>query len=160
MVDFFHACVEASLNILVVGVLFVITALGNLVPKDLVLQNATVRWGLRGVTLLLFILVQSLVVYTTAWVVLIGHKIGPAFRDSIRVTLRTFLPTALVVALPAVLLFPLSYIGSRTDLIASKFRPEVIVGVLCAQLVVEILATFLLVGAITRLFLWRTEAAR
>lgn len=147
-------------NILVMGLLFGVAALGRLVPHELVLQNGMVRWGIRGGTLLLFVVIQSFLVYTTAWVVLIGHKLGPAFRDSIRVALRTFLPTALVVALPALLLFPLSYAGSRVDLVASKFRPEVIVGVLCAQVALEILATFLLVGAVTRLFLWRTEAAR
>jgi hypothetical protein len=147
-------------NILVMGLLFGVAALGKLAPQELVLQNAAVRWGIRGGTLFLFILIQSFVVYTTAWVVLVGHKIGPAFRDSIRVTIRTFLPTALVVAVPALLLFPLSYAGSRVDLVASKFRPEVIVGVLCTEIAVEVLATFLLVGAVTRLFLWRTEGAR
>lgn len=148
------------MNILVMGLLFGVAALGRLVPRELVLQNAMVRWGIRGGTMLLFIVIQSFFVYTTAWVVLMGHKIGPAFRDSFRVTLRTFLPTLLVVALPALLLFPISYAGSRVDVIASKFRPEVVVGVLGAQIALEILATFLLVGAATRLFLWRTEAAR
>jgi hypothetical protein len=147
-------------NVLVMGLLFGVASLGKLVPQELVLQSAMVRWGIRGGTLLLFILIQSFVVYVTAWVVLVGHKIGPAFRDSIRVTLRTFLPTVLVVALPALLLFPLSYAGSRVDLVADKFRPEVIVGVLCTEIGVEVLATFLLVGAVTRLFLWRTEGAR
>jgi len=108
----------------------------------------------------LFVLIQGFFVYSTAWVVLMGHKFWPALRDSVRVTLRTFLPTMMVVALPAVILFPFSYAGSRIDIVARKFRPEVLVGLVSAQIAAELLVTFVLIGAITRMFLWRLEAAR
>lgn len=149
-----------AVTLLVAGLLFGIAGLATFVPKELALRSFEVRWGTRGAMMILFILVQSFLIYTTAWVVLMGHRIWPAIRDSVRVTLRTFLPTVIVVGIPVVLLFPFSYASGRVDLVANKLRPEVLVGLLSAQVVCQILVTFFLVGAITRLFLWRVEADR
>jgi hypothetical protein len=134
--------------------------LAGQVPTDLILNNPKVRWGVRGGVLLAVVLVQSFVSYTTAWVVLQGHSVAAALRDSCRVTARTFLPTFLVVAIPVVALYPLSYLMQRGDLFFSKLRPETIAGLLALRIAAELLFGFLLVGAITRLFLWRTESAR
>jgi hypothetical protein len=146
--------------LLVAAILFGITALGTLVPREVTAQGFAARWGVRGTTLILFILVQSFFAYTTAWIILMGHKIGPAIRDSFRVTLRTFLPTVIAVAVPLLIHFPFSYASSRVDLIAGKLRPEVVGSFLSVQIVCQLLITFLLVGAVTRLFLWRVEATR
>jgi len=134
--------------------------LATLVPERAMLENAAVRWGTRAGMMLLFVVIEALFAYTTAWIVLMGHRIWPSIRDSIRVTVRTLLPTLLVVGVPTVLLFPLSYAASRIDVLAEKFRPELVGGILGAQIVLQILFTFLVVGAVTRLFLWRMEAAR
>lgn len=134
--------------------------LTGLVPGDLVLQNAKVRWGLRGGLLLCIVVLQSFLAYTTAWIVLEGHKVLPALRDSIRVAARTFLPTLIVVAIPVALLYPLGYLSQRVDLFVGKLRPETVALFISARIVGEILFGFLLVGAITRLFLWRLEASR
>jgi hypothetical protein len=147
-------------TLLIVAVLVGITLLGSLVPRDLVAQNGAVRWGMRFGVMGLFVLFQSLMAYTTAWIVLMGHGIWPAIRDSVRVTLRTFLPTLVAVGLPAVLLFPSSYATSRVDLVASRLKPEVVTGLISVEIVCQVLATFLLMGAVTRLFLWRLEESR
>jgi hypothetical protein len=76
------------------------------------------------------------------------------------VTFRTLLPTLIVIGVPAALLVPLSYATSRVDLIASKLKPETVAALLGLQLVCQALVTFLLVGAITRMFLWRVEEER
>ncbi len=124
------------------------------------MQSRAARWGIRGGTIIFFVLVQSFMAYSTAWIVLMGHKIWPAIRDSLRVTMRTFLPTLIAVGIPAILLFPFSYVLGRVDLIVTRLRPEVLAGIIGAQIFVELIISFFLVGAITRLFLWRMEAAR
>ncbi len=142
------------------GILYGVEVLARLVPRDLMLGNSAVRWGVRGGTLALFIILQSLLGYTTAWVVLMGHRFFPALRDSIKVARTTLLPTLLVAALPAVLVFPLSYTTGRIDLIADKLRPETTLVLVSAQIAMELFCTFILVGSLTRLFVWRMEASR
>jgi len=136
-----------------------ISLLGTLVPKEAVLNDPIVRWGVRFGELGLFIIVQALVAYTTAWVALMGHRLLPAFRDSARVTVRTFIPTILVVGIPSLLLFPFSYVFGRMDLIANKLRPEVVPAVLGLELLVTVLVVFFMVGAVTRLFIWRVQSS-
>lgn len=131
-----------------------------LVPNDLMLGNGKVRWGVRMGALGLNVLLQSFLVYTTAWIVLEGHKVLPALRDSVRVTARTFLPTLIVVGIPITLLYPLSYVTQRGELFLGKLRPEMLVGVLSLSIVGELVLSFLLAAAVTRLFLWRMEATR
>jgi hypothetical protein len=132
----------------------------GLVPAQQVLENSKIRWGLRGGMLLSIIVLQSLLAYTAAWIVLEGHRALPALRDSIRVAARTFLPTLIVVAIPVVLLYPLGYLSQRADLFVGKLRPETVTLFISARILAELLFGFLLVGAITRLFLWRMEASR
>jgi hypothetical protein len=139
---------------------FGVSQLSTLVPHDLFQGNRYIRWGTRGGLLFLFIVVQSFLVYTTAWIVLRGHKGVPAIRDSIRVTSRTLVPTFIIVAIPVIFLFPLDYLAGRADLFATKLNPEMTAGIIGLRIVVQMFFSFLLVGAITRLFLWRMESAR
>jgi hypothetical protein len=148
------------LTLLVIAILYGVGALVRLVPRDLMLTNSAVRWGTRLGMLAVFVIVQSLLGYTTAWVVLMGHKFFPALRDSIKVTGITLLPTLLVVALPTAILFPISYATSRIDLIAQKLRPETTLALVSVQIVMELFCTFILAAALTRLFVWRMEASR
>ncbi len=147
-------------SLLVVALWFGISALGQLVPQEVQQRSFAARWGTRGGTLFLSVVVQCFLIYTTAWIVLMGHKIWPAIRDSVRVSARTLLPTFLAVAVPTLLLFPFSYAGGRADFIASKFKPEMVGGLLAATVVAEVIVTFLLVGTVTRLFVWRMEGSR
>lgn len=149
-----------GVTLVMMVIIYAISRLATLIPLDLALSNPTVRWGTRATMMGLFILIQTLFAYTTAWIVLMGSKAWPAMRDSVRVAARTFLPTLLVVGVPAVLLFPFSYVAGRVDFIGAKLRPELIGGLLSLQVIAHILFTFLLVGAVTRLFLWRMEATR
>ncbi len=147
-------------TLVMVAIIIGIAGLAGLVPREMYLNNAVVRWVTRGGTLLLFVVVQSLFAYATPWIVLRGHSAWPAIRDSVRVTGRTLLPTLVVVGVPAVLIFPLSYASGRVDLIAEKLKPEIVGGLLGMEVTAQLVLTFLLVGAVTRLFLWRMEAAR
>jgi hypothetical protein len=66
----------------------------------------------------------------------------------------------LVIAVPTLILFPLSYASGRVDFVASRFRPEMVAALVGAQVLMQMVASFVLVGGVTRLFLWRVEAAR
>jgi hypothetical protein len=146
---------------LALALLLGVTLLLSLIPNAPMQRSGALRWGVRAGSMGVLIVVQSLLVYSTAWIVLMGHRIWPAIRDSVRVTLRTLLPTLIAVSVAAIVHFPFSYALGRVDLIAGKhIRPEVIVGVLGLQIACQLLVTFLLVGAVTRLFLWRMEGAQ
>ena len=139
--------------------LFGVPYLSLLIPRDAMLGNGMVRWGVRGVLLLFSILVQSFLIYAAAWILLRNERALKAVADSFRITRSTFLPTFVLVALPAVLLYPLSFLDSRADLFVTKFRPEAVTGLILLQIVLEILFGFLLVGATTRIFIYQTEEA-
>jgi len=142
--------------VLLVGAAMLMT----LVPQDLILRNGTLRWGMRGVSIGLSVVIQGFLVYSTAWIVLMGHGIWPSLRDSVRVTRQTLLPTLIAVGITAIVLFPVSFVLGRMDIIVNKLKPEVVTGLLGLQVGVQLIITFLLVGAVTRLFLWRLEATR
>ena len=139
--------------------LFAVPYVSLLIPRNAMLGNSMVRWGTRGVLLLLSILVQSLLVYAAAWVLLRNQHALKAVASSCKLTLATFIPTFVLVALPAVILYPLSFLDSRGDLFVTKFRPEAVTGLILLQIVLELLFGFLLVGATTRIFIYQTEEA-
>jgi len=141
------------------AIIFGISMLGTLLPQE-VQSNRIMRWGSRLGILGLFILIQAFAAYSTAWIVLRGHQFWPAIRDSIRVTIRTFLPTLIVFGVPALLIYPFSYLASRGDLFVTKLNPETVAVILGIRIGLEFILAFFLVGAITRLFLWRLETAR
>ncbi|HET9233772.1 MAG TPA: hypothetical protein VFP10_06510, partial [Candidatus Eisenbacteria bacterium] len=60
---------------------------------------------------------------------------------------------------PALLLFPVGFLASRSDLFVSKFSPETTVLLVVIQIVLELVLGFLLVGATTRIFIYQTEEA-
>jgi hypothetical protein len=130
------------------------------VPQKMILENQLVRWSTRGAMLFAMLLIESFLAYTTAWIVLEGAGLWPAVRDSFRVTARTLLPTFILVGVAILLLYPFNYLSQRVDLFATKLAPETIAGLLLARIGFELLCGFLLVGAITRLFVWRLEATR
>ncbi len=137
----------------------VATLLGR-VPPDLILGNRLVRWSTRGALLLSMLLIESFFAYAVSWIVLEQARLWPAVRDSFRVAARTLLPTFFLVGVPLLLLYPFSYLSQRIDLFADKLAPETMVGLLVLRIGCEFLLGFLLVGAITRLFVWRLEVAR
>jgi len=149
-----------AIAIVTVGILYAISWLSSQIPDTDFFQGAVGRWGLRLVLIALFVIVQSFLAYTTAWVALIGHKFWPAIRDSVRITSKTFLPTIIAIGVPTLFLYPLSYATGRIDIILENLNPEIMVTLLVLQIVCQILVTVLLVGAVTRLFLWRVEATK
>jgi hypothetical protein len=139
--------------------LFAVPYVSLLVPRDLMMTNGMARWGVRGLLLLLSILVQSFMIYAAAWILLRNERPLKAVADSFRLARSTFLATFVIVALPALLLYPLSFLDSRGDLFVTKFRPEALTGLILIQIFLELLVGFVLVGATTRIFIYQTEEA-
>jgi hypothetical protein len=148
-----------GLTAVTAAAIYGVSVLAHQLPKELADGNRMVTWGVRGVLLMLVVLIETLMTYATAWIVLEGARLLPAMRDSIRVAVRTFLPTAIIVGAPLVLLYPLGYLTERVDLFAAKLAPEIVVGLLISRFALEILFGFLYVGAVTRLFVWRLGVA-
>ncbi len=139
--------------------LVVFMGLGSLF-QERALASAAVRWGMRAVTLGAFVITQGLIVYATAWILLEGKGALGSLGASVRTSLALFLPTMVVLAVSVLVAYPFDYLAGRGDLFLSRFRPELMSGVLVAKILVEALVSFVLVGAVTRLFLWRREEAR
>jgi hypothetical protein len=130
---------------------------GQLIPAETLAMNRNLRWGTRFAMVGAFVVVQSLLVFAYPWLVLKGRTWRQSLGESVRMALRLALPTLLVVGIPVVLLYPLDYMTGRTDLFLVKLRPDLIGTVLFVRILLEAILGFFLVGATTRLFLWRTE---
>ncbi len=135
----------------------VIFWIGNLAGPETLAVNRNLRWGTRFAMMAVFIAAQSLFVYAILWVVLERRGWARALGDSIRLALRTAFPTLLVVGIPVLLLYPIDYLSGRADLFLTRLRPDLIGTILLVKIVLEAVLGFVLVGAITRLFLWRLE---
>jgi hypothetical protein len=130
---------------------------GQIVPADTLAMNRNLRWGTRFTLLGAFLVVQSLLVYAYPWLVLKGQPWALSLGRSTRTALQMAIPTLLVVGVPVLLLYPFDYVTGRADLFLTKLRPDLIGSVLIVKFVLEAVLGFFLVGATTRLFLWRTE---
>ena len=62
--------------------------------------------------------------------------------------------------MPFLFLYPLAYAAERVDIFVTRLQPETVAVLLAARIVGELVLGFLLVAAVTRLFLWRLEAAQ
>ena len=142
------------------ALLFGASYLRLLVPNQAFLENPMLRWGTRGGLLLISVLIQTFLAYAALWILLRGRGILGSLRESIRLAGSTLVSTFLVIGIPALLLYPLNFIASRGDLFVTKFRPETVTALIVLQIGLEILLGFLIVGAVTRIFLYQTEEAR
>ncbi len=120
-----------------------------------VVADRLLRWLVRFGVMLTFIVAESFLIYASVAIVLDGRGFLGSIRDSVRMAAKILLPTIVVVGIPVILAYPLDYLAGRSDLFLTKFRPELVTGVLLAKIVAELVLGFLLVGAITRLYVWR-----
>ena len=152
-------------SLVVVGIVtalvsLVVMWLAGRVPQNLLLTDRTVRWSTRLGVLVLFAFLEGLVVYAMAWVVIEGRNALSSLAASVRMFWTMGWTTFVVVLVPVLLLYPLEYLTERGDLFLFQFRPELLAWLLVARILLELVFSFLLVGAVTRLFLWRREEAK
>lgn len=146
-----------AVTALLAVLIYLISRLVGLVPVNSQLGSGLVRWGTRAGLLFLFVLVQTFLIYATAWIVLRGRSAVSAIGSSISLAWRTFLTTFLLVAIPVLLIFPLDYATGRSDWMIGKFRPELVVWILGLEILAELVLGFILVGAVTRIFIYQVE---
>jgi hypothetical protein len=138
--------------------LTVVERLFDLIPEDVKLSSTILRLALSGSELLMSVLVQCLLAYTTAWVVLKGSTPWAALRDSATTAIKMPLTTFLLVAWPAAVLFPFTFALYEMDLSERDLPPEIMAILLGVQLGLALVLTFLREGSLTRVFLWRLQA--
>jgi hypothetical protein len=142
---------------LVTGLVFVLFSVQRLIPGEAVLESRMLRWGTRVGFLLAAVVVESLFIYGTAWIVLRGRNVFGAIPAALGTAAKAFLPTLFLVAIPALAQFPFNYLEGRGDVIIRKFQPEIMAGVIGMEIAVDAIIAFFLVGTITFVFLWRQE---
>ena len=141
-------------------VVFGVFQVGRLVPSERILHDGTIRWGTRAGLLGLGVLVQSFLVTGTAFIMLRGRSLAGALSGSLAFGLRNLVPLALVLAIPVLVKYPVTWLSSRGDLFVRKFVPETMSTVLGVDIFLGMILSFLTVGTITAYFLWRQEEGR
>ena len=144
---------SAVVSLLVFGAFW----LQRLAPEQAMLTDAKVRWGVRLGTLGLAILIETLFVYTLAWMFLRSRSVFASMGASVRFLGRHFFPTLWLVAIPILIKYPLSWLSGRSDLFVNKFQPETVAMVLAVEVVAEMILSFIFVGTVTFYFLWRQQ---
>jgi len=140
--------------------LYLVSKAMGLVPVHAQATSTLARWGTRAVMVFAFVIIQTFLIYTTAWIVLRGASAVASVGRSIRVAWNTFLTTLILVTVPVLLVFPLDYATGRTDWMIGKFRPELVTWILMVEILVELVLGFILVGATTRIFIYQVEETR
>lgn len=143
------------LAVLTVGLSLAVSFLPRLVPAEAILGSAAVRWGTRGAVLVVNAAIQTLLAFTTAWVVIKGRGFLPAITNSIGLATKVFVPAFMMILLATAFLFPLDYLGSRPDIIVEKLRPETMSWLMGLRSLTQVVVGFFLVGGLTYLFVWK-----
>ena len=96
---------------------------------------------------------QALLVYAPAVVRLRGGGALAAMRASVGYARRMFLPTALVIATVLVVHLPVDAIVGNADVLAARFRPEIVFHFMVGSIVLEVVTAFILFAGVVALAL-------
>jgi hypothetical protein len=107
--------------------------------------------------LLLGILTASIFSYTSALIILDNQKLLKTISTTLAMFKRNAGTTFLLVAIPTLFYFPISYLSRRIDLIVSKFSPEMIVVVLGIGILITFISGYVQTSTITRFYLLLKE---
>lgn len=105
------------------------------------------------------LLVQTALAYAAAFLLLRGASIRDAVAGSLRLARRNLATTLILVAVPAALVLP-SLIAAQLLRPFAATHPGLVAGVLAMRVGLGALATVLLVGSATRLFLSKSRMRR
>ncbi len=107
--------------------------------------------------LLLGILTASIFSYTSALIILDNQKLLKTLSTTLAMFKSNAGTTFLLVAIPTLFYFPISYLSRRIDLIVSKFSPEMIVVVLGVGILITFISGYIQTSTITRFYLLLKE---
>ncbi|HEU4928206.1 MAG TPA: hypothetical protein VFU38_00120 [Candidatus Krumholzibacteria bacterium] len=143
-------------NILAIGLVFVavtvaagrgLALLAAELPAGIPSKLATV--GIIAVTAC----AQALLIYAPAILRLRGGSAITALRTSARYAQRMFIPTALVIATVLLVHLPADALIGNADVLAARFRPEIVFHLMVGSIVLEIVTAFLLFAGVVALAL-------
>jgi len=107
--------------------------------------------------ILLGTLVTSIFAFTSALIILDNQKISDAIYRAFFLFKNNAIMTFVLVAVPALLHFPISYLTKKNDLLVTKFSPEMIVFILGLGILISFFAGYFQIGALTRFYLQLKE---
>jgi hypothetical protein len=103
------------------------------------------------------VVLQSLFVYSTAYLVVAGTGLVSAVGKSFRLALHAPATTLLLVGVPSLLeLIPL-WLSQRSGIMAERLSPEVLIAVIALWIAVIFVAGYATAGASTRFFLFSMQ---
>jgi hypothetical protein len=145
-----------SLALLGPGLAWIITSLFNLIPLEVVLRSFVIRLGLQGIELGIIVIIQSMLAYGIAFVVLADRPLGAAISGSFHLARLVAIPTLILVAAPLAILFPPTFFLLEMDASEKGLIPESVALIMGAQLLLRLLLNMLLVGSLTHVFMRAT----
>lgn len=107
--------------------------------------------------LLLGIGISSIFAYTTALIILDRQKLIRSISQTFLIFKKNAFTTFLLIAVPTFLYFPISYLSRKTDVLISKFSPEIIAVLLGTGIFISLLLSYFQIGSITRFYLLINE---
>ncbi len=111
----------------------------------------------RGISILLALVVQAVTTYAVPAVVISNLSLGRALRRTVEVVARNPAITLIVILVAFVPHVPWRYVASKSLVIVEKLKPELVAWVVGVDVLVGIVTTFFLVGAVTQLYLFATR---
>jgi hypothetical protein len=103
--------------------------------------------------LFLGIVVTSIFAYTTAYVVLSDQSFGRSIAQTFATFKKNIMITFALVAIPTFLYMPISYLTGKTDVIISKFSPEMVATILGLGIIISFLTNYFQINTITRYYI-------
>lgn len=158
LISFLVAIKRYFMLILVWFVSFgIISLVMNFLPGFFDLQARLGKSLFVTISLAVSIFVQLLFIYVVPALILGRKKIIPAFKDNLKTLANKFIPSMIVVAVPAVMYVPILLFKSYAGLFAQTNFPEMVLLVLLAGVVMTLAIDFWITVCITILYVKQND---
>lgn len=107
------------------------------------------------------VVVESLLIYGPLFLLQHGRSVGEAYRETIRLALRTPIATILIILIPNAVHLPMAAGLRRTEVIIRNLSPEMVAWAVLLSVVIYVAVNYLTIAAAVRVFGARaTEGGR
>ncbi len=96
----------------------------------------------------------GLFAFTLPSIMLSGKNIFTAIGLSVSIYKRNFFSTYFFVLLPNLLTLPFTFMNRNAPFLISRFNPEVIILILILEIVISMIANYILISTLTRFYLY------
>ncbi|KPL19468.1 MAG: hypothetical protein AMJ92_03325 [candidate division Zixibacteria bacterium SM23_81] len=158
----FYQALRCMLPLFVLGavewsLVFLMTRLFRFMAPEILMWGAHSHRLLRLAGFLCNVVIMTPFAFTTPQVVLGKRNIWTALTGSFSLAKSNFGVTFLIIAIPAFFSWIVDVAAGRAPLMVAKFSPEIVVFLLGLGVVVTLLVNFVIVGALTALYLGVAE---